>query len=83
MIAFLKSLVAAWRIAFYPCPGCGSRRKKLQCVIVSKKEKPNATVMIERECKRCHCKCYQPTVLPPEKWIAAELLEQTGSPRTS
>jgi hypothetical protein len=89
MIAWLRDLWQEWRIygaTIDPnskCPACGHRNGKLKCVTVEKKEKPNATVMVQHECRVCHAAWYEPTVLKPEKWVPAELLRDTAAPRTS
>jgi hypothetical protein len=89
MIAWLRSLLEAWRIsrAFIDpnakCPACGNHGSVLKCVFVDAQTKPNKTVMVERTCKTCAAQCYEPTIMKPEKWVSADLLRGTVPPRQS
>ena len=80
MIAWLRSLYDQWRIynaVIDPnskCPACGARNGKLKTVMVETEKKPNKTVMVEHTCGVCIATWYEPTVVKPEKWVAAKLL---------
>lgn len=56
------------------CPACGHRNGKLKAVFVDRETKPNRTMMVEHTCQVCTAQFYEPTIVKPEKWVAAELL---------
>lgn len=56
------------------CPACGHAGCTLRCIpagitYVGEKQIEKPTVpMVERTCMTCGAKCYEKTVLDPEKW---------------
>lgn len=86
MITFLRQLLDAYRIrnaVIDPnskCPACGARNGKLECMTVRTPQKPNVGVMVQHQCAVCRAKWYEPTIVKPEKWVAAELLRETPNP---
>lgn len=87
MIAWFRSLLEQWRIrnaVIDPnskCPACGARSGKLDCMTVRSPQKPNVAVMVQHQCQICHARWYEPTIVKPEKWVAAELLREHTPPQ--